>query len=125
MAGRPPKTLKAHVLENSFRARRHYPLLAGEELPQATRDIGIRRAYRTPPAKNSNCSRRQRGASRQLTPSRFSRTSAALRTRYAAPPSFEGHSAPGEVSMDGEGEPTLALFSKQPHSSDQPRGVRC
>ena len=33
MAGRPPKTLKAHVLEQSFRARRHYPLLAGEELP--------------------------------------------------------------------------------------------
>ena len=33
MAGRPPKTLKAHVLENSFRARRHYPLLAGAELP--------------------------------------------------------------------------------------------
>lgn len=33
MAGRPPKPLKAHVLEQSFRARRHYPLLAGEELP--------------------------------------------------------------------------------------------
>jgi hypothetical protein len=33
MAGRPPKTLKAHVLEKSFRARRHYPLLAGGELP--------------------------------------------------------------------------------------------
>ena len=33
MAGRPPKTLKAHVLEHSFRARRHYPLLAGAELP--------------------------------------------------------------------------------------------
>src|SRR5947207_15674208 len=33
MAGRPPKTLEAHVLGQSFRARRHYPLLAGEELP--------------------------------------------------------------------------------------------
>ena len=33
MAGRPPKTLAAHVRENSFRARRHWSLLSGPELP--------------------------------------------------------------------------------------------